>query len=135
MIYTISIRNLKVTRTFIKLLVSKFKVSCLFDLDKKQVKRLNTDLYHLLDVEIDYIKLLTLGINKVKYRVKGDMIFFIIPNTIKYPKTEFRVADLLKITEFGTLQIKPYPIIRKTLIILQKNLKMYLKLYKLVGWF
>lgn len=135
MIYSIDLKDFKIDKTFIRLLLFKFKILCLSRIDAYQVKRINNDLYNLLGVEINYIKLLNTGVRNTKCIMEDDVLFFIIPNNLKYPKTDFKISDLLKITEFGTLQIRPYPIIRKTLSLLKKNIKLYLTRYKSIGWF
>lgn len=62
-----------------------------------------------------------------------DNLYFSIPDTVKYPMTDIKLSTIIKIMEYGTVDIKPYPMIRKSIKILLNNFNYYYNMYMNYG--
>lgn len=132
---SISIENKDINRDFLRKLKTKFRIIIMSLLNVQQIKRISLEISELLDIEFNYIKLLELVIRNTTLLALDDKLFFIISNVKKYPDTDYKIVDLLRIAEYGTLTIRPYPVIRKSISIIKDDLDTYIKRYKVMGWF
>lgn len=77
------------------------------------------------DVTINSRKVIVLGISNLQHkRYETTTHIFINPN-ICYPGTDYKVVDLCKIINFGTLSIDGYPIFTNTFEYFSKHIKHY----------
>lgn len=62
-------------------------------------------------------------------------LYFHLPDTIRYYRTNIRLSFILKVMEYGTLKIKPYAIIRSSIKTLLNNFNYYYHQYLYHGVF
>ena len=128
---TLIIDNKNITKSFIPYLKKRILGHVLILLDLKKIIKYD-EYFNSFNFKsdnptiINTKKIIMLGMsNLIHERYETTTHISINPN-ITYPGTKFKIIDLCKVINFGTLSIDAYPIFTETFNHFSKNLKKYI---------
>ena len=127
---TLIVENKYINLYFIKYLKKRMLRHLATLLNIKKLERYDEyfnskEFNHDDNTHISSRKVLLLGMTNLSHkRYENSTHIFIDPN-INYPETNFKVVDLCKVINFGTMSIDGYPIITETFEHFSKNIKKY----------
>ena len=122
-----------IDKHFIRWLLPLIKYKILKDINNPQIKHFNQlvsesnllDTYKNNNIEFDARRIILMSINNLRYTEHKDVFIIEIDNNKKVPGYSITLENLCKIINFGTLDIKGFPIYTNAFNHIVVNLKAY----------
>lgn len=124
----------KINKGFLNSIKSKLKFIIMLNLRVDYAKKYSKELSEMFGEDINCYRLIKMCSTALKLLINDNGFYIILPKGIYYPNTNIDIETIMKVIEFGTLELTPYPIMRKSIRQLKKNLDRYYNYYLRFGW-
>jgi hypothetical protein len=127
---TLIVENKNITQSFIPYLKKRMLgyLTIILNIKKLNVfdEYFESDMFgNETNIKIDSKRVVLMGMTNLSHkRYETYTQIFINPNIV-YPGTQFRVVDLCKVINYGTLSIEGYPIFTETFDYFSQNIDKY----------
>jgi hypothetical protein len=133
---TLIVENKNITKSFIPYLKKRLLGHVALLLDTNKLKKYDEyfkseGFDNNYQVTINSKRVILLGLSNLQHkRYDTTTHIFINPNT-QYPGTTYKIVDLCKMINFGTLSIEGYSIFSNTFEHFQKNINKYIDMARM----